>query len=100
MFSYCCFFVARLPLHDYFAAFFAALVAAAFFGAARCAFVFVVRAATPIFSNNCFLPRSATFAIFKYCATQSFIIASAPPNAQVHRAGTEACSPTITSRPG
>ncbi len=32
----------------YFALFFAALVAAAFLGAARCAFVFVVRAVTPI----------------------------------------------------
>lgn len=28
-------------------------------------------------SNSCFLPRSATLAIFKYCATHSFIIASA-----------------------
>jgi len=33
----------------------------------------VVRAATPNFSNNCFLPRNATRAILMYCATHSFI---------------------------
>jgi hypothetical protein len=42
----------RVTPRGYFAAFFTALVAAAFFGAARCAFVFVVRAVTLIFSSR------------------------------------------------
>ncbi len=53
----------------------AALVAAAFLGAPRCAFVFVDRACIPSFSRSCLLFFNAIFAAFRNCATQSFSLA-------------------------